>query len=229
MIPTTPSRADLPDPAPAPPERAAVRWYLRLVRNHLGRGPYLDVDGAGGALLAGLTRLGPAAGLAGTDAGAAAMRAGAPGCPVHRSVAELPGPTASLTAVGVLDRLPDDALAGDTGPGGWFRALEPGGCALVVAADAEGRGRDLAGARWPAPPVPRGHVRIRELLVDAGFAIVREGSDGLTGGPYPGPGGRVPAALDPRTAPARTQRSSGRLTLPVGAGERAVIIVRRRG
>lgn len=76
------------------------------------------------------------------------MRAGAPGCPVHLSLDALPGPVASLTAVEVLDRLPDPALAGDLGPGGWFRALEPGGHALVVAADAEGRGRELAGARW---------------------------------------------------------------------------------
>lgn len=223
MIPTTPPRDELPGPAPAPPERAALRWYLRLARNHLGRSPYLDVGGAGGALLAGLSRLGPASGLASSPAEAAAMRAGAPGCPVHLAVSELPVPVASLTAVGLLDRLDDDALAGDTGPVGWFRALAPGGHALVVAADAEGRGRELAGARWPAPPVPRGHVRIRELLVDAGFEVVREGSDGLTGGPY----GGIPTALDPRTAPARAQRSSGLLTLAVGAGERAVLVLRR--
>lgn len=223
MIPTTPPLPVPPDPAAVPPERAALRWYLRLARHQLCRSPYLDVAGAGGALLAGLARLGPVSGLAGSEAEAAAMRAGAPGCPVHRAVSELPGPVSSVTAVEVLDRLPDDALDGDTGPGGWFRALEPGGRALVVATDAEGRGRELAGARWPAPPVPRGHVRIRELLVDAGFEILREGSDGLTRGPY----GGVPVALDPRTAPARAQRSSGLLTLPVGAGERAVLVVGR--
>ncbi|MEJ8278757.1 hypothetical protein [Pseudonocardia spirodelae] len=224
MIPTTPPRAELPDPATtAPPERAALQWYLRLVRHHLGRGPYLDVAGSGGALLAGLTRLGPASGLAGSDAEADAMRHGAPGCPVYRGVDALPAPAASLTAVEVLDRLPDAGLDGDTGPGGWFRALEPGGHALVVAADAEGRGRQLSGARWVPPRVPRGHVRIREILVEAGFEIVREGSDGLTRGPY----GGVPAWADPRTAPARAQRSAGRLTLEAGAGERAVIIARR--
>ncbi|MBC3194370.1 hypothetical protein H7X46_25300 [Pseudonocardia sp. C8] len=220
MIPTTPP----PDlPGTAPPDRAARQWYLRLVRQYLGRGPYLDVAGVGGGLLAGLARLGPAAGLAASDEEAAAIRAGAPGCPVHTRVDELPGPVAAITAIEVLDRLPDAALGGDTGPGGWFRALEPGGHALVVAADAEGRGRELTGARWVPPRVPRGHVRIREILVAAGFEVVREGSDGLTRGPY----GGVPALLDPRTAPARTQRSSGWLTLEVGAGERAVLVVRK--
>ncbi|MFP5021058.1 hypothetical protein [Pseudonocardia phyllosphaerae] len=223
MIPTTPPASSLPDAAPAPPERAALHWYLRLVRHHLGRSPYLDVEGTGGALLAGLARLGPASGLAGSDAEADAMRAGAPGCPVHRSVDELPGPVSALTAVGVLDRMPDAALAGATGPRAWWRALQPGGRALVVADDAEGRGRELSGPRWPAPPVPRGHVRLRELLVDAGFEIVREGSDGLTRGPY----GGIPPLLDPRTTPARGQRSSGRLSLAPGSGERAVFVVAR--
>lgn len=223
MIPTPPPRADPPGTAPDPPVPAARQWYLRLVRHHLGRGPYLDVRGIGGTLLSGLTRLGPVSGLAGSDEEAAAMRDGAPGCPVHCRIDDLPGPVAALTAVEVLDRLPDAALDDDTGPGGWFRALEPGGHALVVAADAQGRGRELAGARWVPPRVPRGHVRIREILVAAGFEIVREGSDGLTRGPY----GGVPVLLDPRTAPTRAQRSAGRLTLAPGAGERAVLIVRR--
>lgn len=205
------------------PDRSAVAWYVRLARHHLGRGPYLDVGGRDGALLAGLAALGPASGLAATADDAAALRAGAPGCPVHTDPATLPGPAAALTAVGVLDRLPDGALDADTGPGGWLRLLEPGGQALVVASDADGYARELLGARWPAPPVPRGHARIRELLVGIGFEIVREGSDGLCRGPY----GRVPAVLDPRTAPSRTQRSVGRLTLLPGSGESAVLVVRR--
>ena len=111
MIPTTPPLADLPEPAGAtPPERAALHWYLRLARHHLGRGPYLDVAGAGGVLLAGLARLGPVSGLAGSEDEAGAMRAGAPGCPVHLTPDALPGPVASLTAVEVLDRLPDDQV-----------------------------------------------------------------------------------------------------------------------
>lgn len=216
-----------PDPLPAPPapDPAAVGWYARLARRELGRGPYLDVGGVDGALLAALARFGPASGLAATEVEAAALRAGAPGCPVFVDLRRLPGAVSAVTAVGVLDRLPDDALDSDVGPGGWWRALEPGGCALVVAADADGRARDLLGPRWPAPPVPRGHARIRELLVAAGFAIVREGSDGLCRGPY----GRVPVGLDPRAAPAAAQRSAGRLTLAPGAGESAVLVVRRPG
>ncbi|WP_132425993.1 hypothetical protein [Pseudonocardia endophytica] len=217
----------LTDPLPAPqaPDAVAVGWYVRLARHELGRGPYLDVGGTDGALLAGLARYGSASGLAATEEEAAELRAGAPGCPVVVDIGLLPGPVRALTAVVVLDRLPDDALDSDVGPGGWWRALEPGGRALVVAADADGRARELLGPRWPTPPVPRGHARIRELLVDAGFAIVREGSDGLSRGPY----GRVPVGLDPRAAPAAAQRSAGRLTLAPGSGESAVFVVRRPG
>lgn len=216
-----------PDPLPAPPapDTAAVGWYARLARHELGRGPYLEVGGVDGGLLAGLARFGPASGLAATEEEAAVLRAGAPGCPVVVDPRLLPAPVRALTAVGVLDRLPDDALDSDVGPGGWWRALEPGGRALVVAADADGRARQLLGPRWPAPPVPRGHARVRELLVAAGFEIVREGSDGLCRGPY----GRVPAGLDARTAPAAAQRSTGRLTLAPGTGESAVLVVRRPG
>ena len=210
-------------PLPARPDPSTVGWYVRLARHHLGRGPYLDVGGSDGALLAGLAAWGPASGLAADDEQAARLRTDAPGCPVHTSVDALPTAARALTAVGVLDRLPDEALDVDVGPGGWWRALEPGGRALVVATDADGRARELLGARWPTPPVPRGHARIRELLTGFGFEIVQEGSDGLCRGPY----GRVPAALDPRTAPARSQRSLGRLSLDPGSGESAVLIVRR--
>lgn len=216
-----------PAPLPAPPEpdRAAVGWYLRVARHELGRGPYLVVGGVDGALLAGLARFGPASALAATEEEAATLRAGAPGCPVVVDLRLLPTPARALTAVGLLDRLPDDELDSDLGPGGWWRALEPGGRALVVAADADGRARELLGPRWPAPPVPRGHARVREVLVAAGFEVLREGSDGLCRGPY----GRVPSALDPRTAPAVAQRSSGRLTMAPGSGESSVVVVRRPG
>lgn len=207
---------DMTDPA-------TVGWYLRLARYYLGRGPYLDVGGRDGALLAGLAGFGPASGLAADDDEADRVRSAAPGCPVHTAVDALPTPARALTAVGVLDRIPDDGLDADIGPGGWWRALEPGGQALVVATDADGRARDLLGARWPTPPVPRGHARIRELLTGFGFEIVHEGSDGLCRGPY----GRVPSALDPRTTPARSQRTLGRLVLDPGSGESAVLIVRR--
>ena len=221
-----PPPADDPGIVASPaPDRAAVAWYVRLVRHYLGRGPYLDVGGRDGALLAGLAALGPAGGLAADERDAALLRSGAPGCPVHTAAAALPVPARVVTAVGVLDRMPDGTLDADTGPGGWWRVLEPGGYALVVTPDADGRARELLGARWPAPPVPRGHARVRELLADVGFEIVREGSDGLCRGPY----GRVPAVLDPRTAPARGQRSSGTLTLPPGSGESAVLLVRRPG
>ncbi|MDQ4116634.1 MAG: hypothetical protein M3235_06675, partial [Actinomycetota bacterium] len=84
---------------------------------------------------------------------------------------------------------------------------------------------DEPASPMPAEPPLGAKAVAEELLVAAGFTILREGSDGLCRGPY----GRVPVGLDPRAVPAAAQRSAGRLTLAPGAGESAVLVVRRPG
>ncbi|WP_181780915.1 hypothetical protein, partial [Pseudonocardia pini] len=78
---------------------------------------------------------------------------------------------------------------------------------------------DWAGRR----PANRTHDEWRTLFTAAGLAVHREGSDGLTRGPY----GRIPTLLDPRTAPARTQHSLGTLFLNPGEGENAVFVLEK--
>ncbi len=61
--------------------------------------------------------------------------------------------------------------------------------------------------------------------VEHGFAVLREGSDGLWNVPY----GRVPWPGDAvRAAPAFAQYVAGRLVLAPGTGESAVFVVERR-
>jgi hypothetical protein len=99
-----------------------------------------------------------------------------------------------------------------------------------VTPDPAGRGRALSGDRWVGL-VDATHVNLqphatwRALLHAHGFEVVREGSDGLWNVPY----GRLPSPADlVRAAPALAQYLSGRLFLPPGSGESAVLIAQRR-
>jgi SAM-dependent methyltransferase len=199
-----------------------LSWYLQLVRRHLRRGPFLDYGCGSGALLARLAGLGPASGLAvGVDPGA--VREAAPGCPVYASDQELPTEGfRSLVAIDVLDTVPAEAVPRILLT--WRRVVAKEGRLLVAVADPAGRGRALTGSEWWAARPGhslRPHEDWRLLLESSGFTVVREGSDGLWRGPY----GRLPAPLDLRRAPAMAQRSTGRLFLNPGEGERSVFIL----
>ncbi|WP_344425136.1 methyltransferase domain-containing protein [Pseudonocardia ailaonensis] len=207
--------------APSTDDRL-LSWYVQLVRRHVGRGPYLDYGCGSGALLRRLAGLGPASGLAvGVDPDA--VRAAAPGCPVHESDDELPTDGfRSLVAIDVLDTVPADAVPRILLT--WRRVVAPGGRLLVAVADPAGRGRALTGSEWWAARPGhslRPHEDWSRLLTASGFTVVREGSDGLWRGPY----GKVPALLDTRRAPALAQRGAGRLFLNPGEGERSVFIL----
>jgi SAM-dependent methyltransferase len=131
--------------------RLVVRWYLRLVRRHVGPGPYLDVGCGSGELLRRLAAHGSASGYEPSAETAAAVRSAAPGCPVHTGRDEVPSAVfRGVVAVHPSDGLDPAALAF------WRRVLVPGDRALVVTAE--------AGAR--------------QALVDAGFTVVREGGVG---------------------------------------------------
>jgi SAM-dependent methyltransferase len=210
-------------------DRPALRWYARLVRRYAGPGPCLDFGCGTGHLLRRLATRGPAAGFEVSPWSARVARAVAPGATVHERLDDLPtGGFAVVVAVHVVEHLDDAALA--TALDAWRRVLRPGGHALVVTPDAAGRGRALSGDRWVGLADTthvnlRPHARWRELLQAHGFTVVREGTDGLWNVPY----GRFPTPADAvRAAPALAQYLAGRLLLPPGAGESAVLVVRRR-
>ena len=134
----------------------------------------------------------------------------------------------------MLEHLDDDAVTAALAT--WRRVLVPGGRALVATPDPAGRGHAISGPRWIGYADPthvnlKPHARWRDVLVAHGFAVLREGSDGLWNVPY----GRSPvnaAAVigpDSRAAPAFAQYLAGRLVLPPGAGESAVFVVERCG
>jgi SAM-dependent methyltransferase len=209
-------------------DRPALRWYARLVRRYGGAGPYLDFGCGTGHLLRRLSAAGPAAGFEVSPWAAAAARATA-GCRVYERLDDLPaGGFAVVVAVHVLEHLADDAVAATLAA--WRRTLRPDGRAVVVTPDPAGRGHELAGSRWvgfaDATHVNlKPHARWRALLAAQGFEVLHEGSDGLWDVPY----GRHPSPSDAvRVAPALAQYLAGRLLLPPGAGESAVLVVRRR-
>jgi SAM-dependent methyltransferase len=209
-------------------DRPALRWYTRLVRRYCGPGPYLDFGCGTGHLLRRLAALGPAAGFEVSPWAAATARATA-GRPVHERLADLPAAGfGALVAVHVLEHLDDATVAASLAA--WRRVLRPDGRALVVTPDPAGRGRALSGPRWVGSADVthvnlKPHARWRELLAAHGFAVLREGSDGLWNVPY----GRPPHPADAvRAVPAFVQFLSGRLWVPPGSGESAVFVVQRR-
>jgi SAM-dependent methyltransferase len=213
-------------------DRPALRWYARLVRRYctpdLGEpGPYLDFGCGTGHLLRRLAVLGPAAGFEVSSWAADAARATAPGSVVYERLGDLPtGAFKVLVAVHVLEHLDDDAVT--TALAAWRRVLVPGGRALVATPDLAGRGHALSGTRWVGFDDPthvnlKAHAQWRELLAAHGFTVIREGCDGLWNVSYRSawPGDAV------RAAPAFAQYLAGRLVLPPGAGESAVLVVTR--
>ena len=208
-------------------DRPALRWYTRMVRRYVGPGPYLDFGCGTGYLLRRLGALGSASGFEISPWSAARARATAPGCPVHTVMDDIPcGVFRGLTAIHVLEHLDDDTAAAVLAC--WRRVLVPGGRALVVMPDPAGRAHALAGAAWMGFDDPthvnlKPHAEWRACLLDAGFTVLREGSDGLWNVPY----GRMPRLLDAavHAVPSLTQFLAGRLFLRPGAGESSVFVI----
>ena len=146
---------------------------------------------------------------------------------MHTALDDIPsGRFRGLTAIHVLEHL-DDATAA-TVLACWRRVLVPGGRALVVMPDPAGRARALAGPGWTGYQDPthinlKPHEEWRRFLADAGFTILREGSDGLWNVPY----GRLPKLLDAglHAVPSLTQFLAGRLFLRPGSGESSVFVL----
>lgn len=209
-------------------DRPALRWYVRMVRRYVGSGPYLDFGCGTGHLLRRLAAVHPSSGFEISAYSAGLSRATAPDSAVYTALDDIPsGAFGGLTAIHVLEHLDDDTARQVLAC--WRRALVPGGRALVVMPDPAGRARALAGPGWTGYQDPthinlKPHADWRAFLVDAGFTVEREGSDGLWNVPY----GRLPKLLDALryAVPSLTQFLAGRLFLAPGSGESSVFVLR---
>lgn len=212
-------------------DRPALRWYVRMVRRYLGPGPYLDFGCGTGHLLRRLSEHGSASGFEISEYSAGLSRSTAPGSPVHTTLDDIPsGVFRGLTAIHVLEHLDDDTAHEVLDC--WRRVLVPHGRALVVMPDPAGRARAMAGERWTGYQDPthinlKPHAEWRTFLREAGFTVLREGSDGLWNVPY----SRLPKLLDAAryAGPSLSQFLAGRLFLPPGSGESSVFVLQRRG
>lgn len=198
-----------------------------MVRRYIGTGPYLDFGCGTGHLLRRLAEHGAAAGFEVSEYSAGLSRRTAPASTVHTTLDDVPsGAFRGLTAIHVLEHV-DDATAGEV-LDCWRRVLVPGGRALVVMPDPAGRARALAGPGWTGYQDPthinlKPHADWRRFLTDAGFTVLREGSDGLWNVPY----GRLPKLFDAglHAVPSLTQFLAGRLFLRPGSGESSVFVL----
>lgn len=115
----------------APPDVGAraphlLRRRVRLVRRHLGPGPYLDYGCGRGELLALLATRGSVTGFVPEPALAELARTAAPGCPVHTNPDALPAGV--FRGILAVTTTPPAAATFAT----WRRVLVAGGRVLVV-------------------------------------------------------------------------------------------------
>ncbi len=149
---TSAARADLGYAA-----RRELGRRVRLVRRHLGPGPYLDFGCGRGALLALLAAHGSASGFV-TDAALADIaRRAAPGCPVHTTPDAIP----SGVFRGVLAPAgPDDATLAL-----WRRLLVRSGGRVLMVGDGDVAPDRLAGAGFRVRWEGREHWRFGPAVV----------------------------------------------------------------
>src|SRR5690606_7193581 len=122
------------------------------------------------------------------------------------------GSFGGLTSIHVVEHLADGPLTSALHE--MHRLLRPHGRALVVTPDLGGRARQLRGDQWNGF-ADETHINLkhhdewRDVFSAHGFAVRREGSDGLWDPPY----SSMPRYLDAirHTMPALVQFLSGRL------------------
>lgn len=210
-------------------DRAALRYYTRLVRRYIGAGPYLDFGCGTGHLMRHLHALAEVAGFEVSQYSADIGRHNAPACRIYTDLDAIPDASfGGLTAIHVLEHLTDEVA--EQSIAAWRRVLRAKGRALVVMPDPAGRARKLAQEAWNGFSDPthinlKPHAQWRSFLQERGLRVLKEGSDGMWNVPY----GRLPVALDAglRAGPAFAQFLSGRLFLRPGSGESSIFILER--
>ena len=173
----------------------------------------------------------PVAGLEKSPYCRTRLAAELPWVKIYDDMAELPNEAFSgVVALHVFEHITDGELSLTLAR--LHSSLRPDGRLLCVMPDADGRGRHLKGAGWSGFGDPT-HVNLKSALgwrvffEGSGFQVLRCGTDGLWDFPY-----RQEWPLWCNYLRfawgAALQFMSGRLLLPVGAGESVIFLLRRQ-
>jgi SAM-dependent methyltransferase len=210
-------------------DRPALGFYVRLVSRYIGAGPYLDFGCGTGHLLRRLSQLGDASGFEVSEFSAERARQTAPGTTVVTSMDDLPSNAfGGITSIHVLEHLDDETAESVLAT--WRRVLGPGGRVLAVMPDPASRARRLMGAGWNGFSDPT-HINLKphrmwaDFVTSRGFAVVREGSDGLWNPPYRARPRLVDAGI--YSVPAFGQYLAGRIVLRPGTGESSIFVLEK--
>lgn len=208
-------------------DRVALRWYCSLVDRFSQPGRALDFGCGTGWLM---KRLLASRSVDGLEQSEYALTVAKKNCPSSRffaDVSQAPSDSyAVITCIHVVEHLPEEDL--DDVFTQWRRLLKPGGVVLLVTPDLGGRGEQIRGKKWrgyddPTHVTLRSHAFWSDMFERHGFDVLAKGSDGLWDPPY---GNWLLDRM--RLASVVAQVLAGRLLIPAGSGESAVIIARAR-
>jgi cyclopropane fatty-acyl-phospholipid synthase-like methyltransferase len=210
-------------------DRPALWYYERLAKKYFSPGRVLDFGSGTGFLLRRLARHFQADGYEISAFARQSSRKLLGGINIYSELAEIPGSSYSgITALHVFEHIGDRDLS--TIVSALRNLLLPGGRMLCVMPELHGRGNRLKNDNW-AGFRDKTHVNLKTagewqtFFQQEGFSVVEMGTDGLWDFPY----STMPLVLDRICygGPTCLQFLTGRLVLPVSAGESLIMIVQR--
>ena len=209
-------------------DRVALKWYSGLLARRLPKGSaVLDYGCGTGYFMRRLANHFVVSGFDLSEFARQSSRSLVPQAVLYEDTTRIAdGSLDGVASLHVFEHIPDPAPAFAE----VHRMLRPGGVALIVVPDTEGRGHARKGSDWFAYKDPThctflSSAQWSELARNAGFVVEVEGSDGLWDSPY----SRLPRFIDRVMfgAPLILRVLTTTLTQKPNRGECAVFFLRK--
>lgn len=212
-------------------DRPALWFYSRLVRRWLAPGPVLDFGCGTGFLLRRLQRHMQVAGLEVSPWCLNDLARQVPGVPIFNDVRKIPANYFSgVVALHVFEHIDDGELEGVLER--LSASLLPSGRILCVMPDVGGRAQKLKGKAWSGFR-DQTHINLKSssewetFFSHQGWTVDRRGTDGLWDFPYTS-GCHMRLDQLRRAWGTLFQFFVGRLILPAGSGESAILLLQKK-